>query len=153
MTKSPHETEQDRETADIEDDDMFSRRERDRRQGVVTDFVRRAIENTVGQVQSTSSLSREAIAYLLQQGDKGRKEVLRIVAKEVGDFLRHVDISTEVIKVLTGIQMDFSASVRFRHAEDGKVKPEVSTSKTSIHETEPIEETPETEGEDRSDAG
>jgi hypothetical protein len=149
MTKLPHEAEQQSETADIEDDDMFSRRERDRRQGVVTDFVRRAIENTVGQVQNTGSLSREAITYLLQQGDKGRKEVLRIVAKEVGDFLRNVDLSTEVIKVLTGLQMDFSASVKFRHA-DGKLKPEVSTTSSSIQETEPEEE-PKTEEDDRSE--
>ncbi len=148
MSKIPQDTEQDRETSDIEDDDMFARRERDRRQGVVTDFVRRAIENTVGQVQNTSSISREAIHYLLQQGDRGRKEVLRIVGKEVGDFLRHVDISTEVIKVLTGIQMDFSASVRFRHA-DGKLKPEIEKSEVSVTEEADTEAPPE--GSDQSE--
>ncbi len=149
MTKLPQDTEEARETADLEDDDMFSHRERDRRPpGVVTDFVRRAIENTVGQVQNTGSLSREAIHYLLQQGDRGRKELLRIVGKEVGDFLRHVDISTEVIKVLTGLQMDFTASVKFRHS-DGKLKPEVSAdSKVSPSEDEPPSET---EGSDRSE--
>src|SRR5687768_13834774 len=138
MSKAPQDTENDRQTEDLEDDDMFSRRERERRQGV-TDFVRRAIENTVGQVQSTSNLSRDALHYLLQQGDKGRKEVLRIVAKEVGEFLRHVDISTEVIKVLTNVQMNFSASVRFRHAE-GKLKPEITKEDVSI--TAESEETP-----------
>ena len=78
------------------DDDYFFRRERagggrvDRRG--VSDFVRRAIENTVGSVQTTSSLSREAINYLLQHGDKGKKEVVRIVASEVGDFLGGTDL-------------------------------------------------------------
>jgi hypothetical protein len=148
MSKAPHDTENDRQTEDLEDDDMFSRRERERRQGV-TDFVRRAIENTVGQVQSTSNLSRDALHYLLQQGDKGRKEVLRIVAKEVGEFLRHVDISTEVIKVLTNVQMDFSASVKFRHV-DGSVKPEISKSELKV---DTIEEDlpPETDEPERSE--
>ena len=147
MTKAPHENlDTDRETSDLEDDEMFARRERERRQGVVTDFVRRAIENTVGQVQNTSSISREAFHYLLQQGDKGRKEVLRIVAKEVGDFLRHVDISTEVIKVLTNVQMDFSASVKFRHV-DGKLQPEVADTKVSV-EPEHEASSPEVERDD-----
>ena len=150
MTKAPQEPENDRETADLEDDEMFARRERDRRQpGVVTDFVRRAIENTVGQVQSTSNLSRDALQYLLQQGDKGRKEVLRIVAKEVGEFLRHVDISTEVIKVLTGVQMDFSASVRFRRA-DGKLKPEITKEDVSVTE-ESAEPQPDPDEPERSE--
>jgi len=151
MTKVPQEPENDRETADLEDDEMFARRERDRRQpGVVTDFVRRAIENTVGQVQSTSNLSRDALQYLLQQGDKGRKEVLRIVAKEVGEFLRHVDISTEVIKVLTGVQMDFSASVRFRRA-DGKLKPEITTKEDVSVTEESAEPQPDPDEPERSE--
>ena len=110
----------------------------------MTDFVKRAFENTVGSAKNTSNLSREAITYVLQQGDKGRKEVLRIVANEVGDFLRHVDISTEVIKVLTNIQMDFNASVRFREVDGGKVSPEFSkTSGVSVTAAIPEEEEPE----------
>lgn len=124
MTKVEHEFD-DQPEQEFDEDDMFSRREREGRVGV-GDFVRRAIENTVGSVQNTSTLSREAIGYLLQQGDRGRKEILRIVAKEVGDFLRHVDISTEVIKVLTNVEMDFKASVRFKRTSDGQVTPEFS---------------------------
>ena len=112
-----------------EDDDMFSRRERHYdhsrdRAKVVPEFVRRAIESTVESVQASGSLSKDALGYLLQQGDRGKREVVRIVAKEVGDFLRHVDISTEIIKVLTSISVDFNANVRFKYA-DGKLKPEI----------------------------
>ena len=63
---------------------MFTHRERERapndrwqRPKVVSDFLRRAIENTVGSVEKSGSLSREALQYLLQQGDKGKKEVTR----------------------------------------------------------------------------
>jgi hypothetical protein len=122
----------DADDADLTDDEMFAHRERysggdRRRPRVVSEFVRRAIENTVGQVQSTGLLSRDALNYLLQQGDKGKKEVVRIVAHEVGEFLRGVDLSSEVIKVLTSIQVEVNASVRFKPTKDGSVKPEVTT--------------------------
>jgi hypothetical protein len=112
-----------------EDDDMFARRERARdrqRQRGVSDFVRRAFENTVGSVQGSGNLPKDAITYLLQQGDRGKREVVRIVAKEVGDFLRQVDISSEVVKILSSLQVEVSATVRFKPTEDGKaVRPEV----------------------------
>lgn len=131
MTRPPDSDAED--PAPFEDDDLFQRRERaasDRSRGrprVVPDFVRRAIENTVGSVQNTGVISKDVIAYLLQQGDKGRRELTRVVAKEVGDFLRQTDVSSEVVKILTNIQVDVSASVRFRPtAEKGGVRPEMA---------------------------
>jgi hypothetical protein len=119
--------------APLEDDDLFQRRERgttDRnrtRPRVVPDFVRRAIENTMGSVQNTGVISKDVIGYLLQQGDKGRREITRVVAKEVGDFLRQTDVSSEVVKILTNLQVDVTASVRFRPtAEKGGVRPEMA---------------------------
>ncbi|HJL40620.1 MAG TPA: hypothetical protein RMG48_04895 [Myxococcales bacterium LLY-WYZ-16_1] len=121
------------------EDEWFQRRDRDRdreRPRIVGDFVRRAIENTVGQVQNTGSVSREALHYLLQQGDRGRREMVRLVAHEVGDFLRHTDVASEVVRVMTSIQVDVSASVRFRPVEGGGVKPEV-TQDVSVQPAEP----------------
>ncbi len=114
---------------DLFADEMFERRERSGRgRGTprVSDFVRRAIENTVGSVQNTGSLSRDAIQYLFQQGDRGKREVVRIVAREVGDFLKHVDLASEISKVLTSVQVDVQASLRFRPSEHGLPRPEVS---------------------------
>ncbi|MCK6549241.1 hypothetical protein L6R52_25585 [Myxococcota bacterium] len=114
---------------DFGEDEMFTQRERygagdRRRPRVVTDFVRRAIENTVGSVGVGGSISRDTLNYLLQQGDRGKRELVRIVGHEVGEFLRNVDLSSEVIKVLTSVQVDVNASIRFRPTKDG-VKPEV----------------------------
>ena len=70
----------------------------------------------------------DSLDYVLQQGDKSRKEVLRIVAHEMGDFLRNVDLSSEVVKVLTGIQVEVNASIRFKPSPDGaSVVPRVDT--------------------------
>ncbi len=102
---------------DLEREELWARERADRSRLGVSDFVRRAIENTVGSVQTTGSVSKEALQYLLQQGDKGRREVLRIFAAEVGQFLRDTDLSTELIKVLTGVQVELSANIKFKPAE------------------------------------
>lgn len=139
MTNRSDDADDPLDSEDLEDD-MFAHRERHDRFGggerrqrprVVTEFVRRAIENTVGSVQNTGSLSKDALNYLLQQGDRGKKELVRIVAHEVGEFLRGVDLSSEVIKVLSGIQIDVTTSVRFRPTQDGSVAPEI-VSETNV---------------------
>jgi len=128
----------DRDPAPTEDlfDDFFSRRDRDpspererQRTRILTEFVRRTLDNAVGQVQQSSTVPREAISFLLQQGDRGKREMVRIIGTEVGDFLRHIDISSEVLKVLSNLQVDVSASVKFRRTEGG-VEPEVSSDST-----------------------
>lgn len=131
MATRPSYTPPGREPDEIEDeDDLFGRRERggsERERWVragVAEFLRRAVDTTVGQVQSTGSAGKEAIQYLLQQGDKGRREILRIVASEIGIFLRDLDLSQEVIKILTGVQMELNASLKFKPTGHGKVEPE-----------------------------
>ena len=118
-----------------DDDGPFGRRdERDRRPRV-SDFVRRAFENTMGSVQSSGSVPREALEYLLQKGDRGRRELFRIVAGEVGDFLRHVDVAGEVVKVLTSVEVEFKANLRFKPADNAlKVEP-TPDSDLSMHVT------------------
>jgi hypothetical protein len=139
MSSSDHDIDDDLPDDELgDDDDMFGRRE-PHRQGsrVVGDFVRRAIENTMGQVQNTGAVPKEAINYLLQQTDRGRKEAVRLVAKEVGDFLRHTDISSEVVKILTNVQVDVSASLRFKRNPEGRLSTEVDEgSEVSLHGSE-----------------
>lgn len=118
-------------------DDLFGSYDDERRRTrkdrhPVQDLFRRAFENTVESVQNTGALPKEVIGYLLQQGDKGRRELVKVAAKELGDFLRATDISSEVVKVLTTVQMDMTVSVRFKRNEDGSgVVPEVETNTTT----------------------
>ena len=107
-----------------DNDDLFGAYDEDRRRArkdrnSVQDLLRRAIENTFDTVKDSGALSKEALAYLLQQGDKGRKEIVKVAAKELGDFLRATDISSEVVKVLTAVQMDMTISIRFKRNPDG----------------------------------
>jgi len=120
------------ETKNQFDDDMFTREVqdaeelKDRQSLGITDFVRKKLGSTMDQVQTTGSMSREALSYVIQQGDKGRKEVLRIVAQEVGDFLKNTDLSRELTKVLTGVKLDINASIAFKPADGERgVEPEI----------------------------
>ena len=119
---------------DADDEELDERSGRRRPKPGVGDIVRRALEN----MQSTGNVSREALQYVLHQGDRGKREVVRIVAKEVGEFLRHVDISQEVIKVLTSVQVDFSASVKFKPTDQG-VRPEVVSDTKLAVDKEPLD--------------
>lgn len=108
-----------------DDDEMYERREGRGDKGSrvgLSDFVRRTLDS----VSNTGTVSREAIQYVVQQGEKGRKEVLRIFANEVGSFLKNTDLSREVTKILTSVQMDFNASVRFKAVDGGRdVQPDI----------------------------
>lgn len=124
-------------------EEFFSRRDPDRehdrqRTKVLSEFVRRTLENAVGQVQQSSTVPREALSFLLQQGDRGKREVVRIIGTEVGDFLRHIDIATEVTKVLDNLQVDVQASVKFRRTGEG-LAPEVTHS-SEVHVSDPSDD-------------
>ncbi len=129
-----------------DEEEMFGTRgdgERSRRSRAVPDFVRRAIENTVGSVQNTGTVSKEALQYILHQGDRTKREVVRIVASEVGDFLQHVDISREIIKVLTSVQAEVSLSVRFKPTKGGGIIPDVEAKGAKAVVAEDDESEPE----------
>ena len=121
----------------LDDDDLFGRRDRRQRPRVVSEFVRRAID-AVGNVSTGSgTVGRDAVEYLLKQGDRGRRELFRIVANEVGDFLRNADLSKEVVRVLTSVQVEFNATLKFKPTEEGRsVDPSESEARVSVSGTE-----------------
>ncbi|MBX2813146.1 MAG: hypothetical protein KTR25_15125 [Myxococcales bacterium] len=122
-------------------DNLFTRRESKSRSRGVPDFVRRAIENTMGSVQSTQNVSKEAFQFFLSTTDKTRREIVRIAASEVGAFLRQSDIASEVVKILTSVEADVKLSIKFKRTEQG-VSPEVRTRKRS-EEVSTSEKAPE----------
>lgn len=112
---------------DDEDEGEVPRREsRHSRHRSVPDLFRRAFENTVGSVQSTQSVSREALHAILHTTDRTRRELVRLVAGEVGDFLRHTDLASEVTKVLTSVQADVHLSIGFKRNPEGGLDPEIT---------------------------
>src|SRR6202050_785929 len=126
---------------------------RKRREGVIPELLKRAIEIGVDRAQDAPEslkhfvgelkLPKEIVSYMLQQIDETKNGLFRVVATEIRDFLEHSNLSGEMKKMLTTVQFEINTTVRFSPndgsspatddgpaGEPGKPKPEV---KTQVH--------------------
>jgi hypothetical protein len=70
-------------------------------------------------------LPKEAVAFLLQQTEKSRKEIFRAVSEELKSFLTTMDLASAVRKALVGMKLEINAQVRF--VEDGTTETKVTS--------------------------
>lgn len=79
--------------------------------GISTVFMTEdGIRNAVGDLR----LPKEAIQFLLNQTDNGRREVMRLLSEELKDFLRELDLTSELRKALVGLTLEVSASIKIK---------------------------------------
>jgi hypothetical protein len=104
-----------------------------RLEGFVPDIVRRAVVTGVRSFLQTEEglrslvgamIPKEALGYVAQQLDQSKNEVLRVVSRELRDFLSHVDLGGEIQKILTSISFEITTQIRFVPNEKA-VKPDV----------------------------
>ena len=101
---------------------MTAQDTRDNR-GLLPESIRRALLSSMSAVFMTEEgirsmltdmrLPKEAMAYLLQQTDRTRREVFRALSQEVKGFLKNVDLTQEARRVLSGMRVQIRAEVRF----------------------------------------
>ena len=114
--------------------------------GLLPDSIRRALLSSMSAVFMTEEgirsmltdmrLPKEAMAYLLQQTDRTRREVFRALSQELKGFLKNVDLTQEARKVLSGMRVQIRAEVRFvddKPEADTKVR--VKRKKKAAHES------------------
>jgi len=115
--------------------------ERERRwsEGVLRDTLRKAVEKGieagVGTLRSADSalrgvtqdgkLPKELIGYVFATVDETKNATVRVVAKEVRDFLEATDIAGEFYKALTSLSFEVKTEVRFIPNDSGGVRPQV----------------------------
>ena len=115
--------------------------ERERRwsEGVLRDTLRKAVEKGieagVGTLRSADSalrgvtqdgkLPKELIGYVFATIDETKNATVRVVAKEVRDFLEATDIAGEFYKALTSLSFEVKTEVRFIPNDSGGVRPQV----------------------------
>jgi hypothetical protein len=115
--------------------------ERERRwsEGVLRDTLKRAVEKGieagVGTLRSADSalrgvtqdgkLPKELIGYVFASVDETKNAMVRVVAKEVRDFLEATDIAGEFYKALTSLSFEVKTEVRFIPNDAGGVRPQV----------------------------
>ncbi len=98
-------------------------------EGILPDIVRRGVGGLVSDdgiraLVKDRELPREAVGFILGQADATKREVVRMVSKEVRMFLENVDLGGELTKILTSISFEIRTEVRFI-PNDAAVKPNV----------------------------
>ena len=111
---------------------------RQRLEAFLPEMVRKTFAAGIGAVFSTEegirklakelTLPKDVANYLVGTAASTKDEVMRLVAIEVREFLKTVQISDEIARLLTKLQLDVKTEIRFSPAAEkaGGVKPEVN---------------------------
>ena len=73
----------------------------------------------------TSLLPRELVSQLVRTADVLKDDLTAQVGRQVGDFLRHVEVGREVRSMLSGLSLQVKAEIRFVANDDGGLRPKV----------------------------
>jgi hypothetical protein len=97
---------------------------RRRLEGVIPEILKRAVEigvekateapDAVKHLVGDLKLPKEVAGYILSQVDETKNGIVRVVAKEVRDFLEHTNLAGEMQKMLTTLQFEVNTTIRFR---------------------------------------
>lgn len=82
---------------------------------------RDALQGVVGKVE----LPKEVANYVLSQVDETKSAMVRVVAREVRDFLEAADLATELQRALTSLSFEIRTEIRFIPNDAGGVTPNV----------------------------
>lgn len=121
-----------REAREREDDDDEPRRGLER---LLPDLIRRGVEAGLERLGKTDDSLRNFIAErklpkeianaILSQIDETKSGLLRVVGKEIREFLENTNLSEEIRKALTSLSFEIKTEIRFIPNESGTPKPDV----------------------------
>lgn len=110
---------------------------RQRLEAFIPELVKKTVTAGMGAVFTTEegirrltrevTLPKEVANYLVNTASTTKDELLRIVAREIREFLQTVQLSDELAKVLTKVSLEVNTSVRFipSESQEGGVEPDV----------------------------
>jgi hypothetical protein len=106
-------------------------------EGVMPDVLKRTLsagveglasgEERIRATLSEGELPREALGMLMRYADLTKRELLRLISREIRHFLEDMDFGGEIAKILTSLSLEARMQVRFIPNEDA-VKPNASGS-------------------------
>ena len=83
-------------------------------------------ETAVREIMGDAKLPKEVIGYVFSQIDETKNALVRVVAREVREFLEATDLATELQKALTSLSFEIKTEVRFIPNDAGTgVRPDV----------------------------
>jgi hypothetical protein len=125
------------EARDSWTDEVLPKAMRQRLEAFIPDLVKRTFAAGMGAVFSTEegirrvtkdmSLPKDVAGYLASTAGNTKDEIIRIIAREVREFLQTVNVSDEIAKMLTMLSFEIKTEIRFIPNEEqyGSVKPDV----------------------------
>jgi hypothetical protein len=121
----PKDRDRDRDKDKDKDKDL-SETLRARLEQLVPDLVRRTFTAGLGAVFSTEegirkitkelqlpSMAGNVAGYIADTADNTKDKVLEVVAREVRDFLSHVNLTDEITRLLTTLSFEIKTEIRF----------------------------------------
>ena len=74
-----------------------------------------------------SDLVKRAMAAGLDVASRSKDDFVRVATSEMRSWLNHMDVQSEIAKVLAKMVIEVKAEIRFRPKEDGTLVPEATT--------------------------
>ncbi len=103
--------------------------------GIIKRAIERGIETGIGSITSANDsirsvvgkteLPKEVAGYVFSQVDDTKNAVVRVVAREVREFLEAADLAKELQKVLTTLSFEIRTEIRFVPNDAGGLTPDV----------------------------
>lgn len=127
--------------------DMLPRAVRQKVEALIPEMVKKTFAAGMGAVFTTEegirritkdmSLPKDVAGYLANTAGATKDEIMRIVAREVREFLQTVNLSEEIAKMLTTLSFEVKTEIRFIPNDErfGSVKPDVKA-KVRLKKTE-----------------
>ncbi len=75
-------------------------------------------------LSDNKKIPKEVMGLVMSQADTMRREVLRIISREIRIFLENVDFGGEIAKILTSVSFEIKTEIRFI-PNDQAVKPKI----------------------------
>jgi hypothetical protein len=89
-------------------------------------------EERLRKLLSQSNMPKEVVKFVLAQINSTKREITRVVAKEIREFLEDTDLAGEVVRMLTRLSFEVTMEVRFVPNDDAitpNMKGKVRTKK------------------------
>lgn len=103
--------------------------------GVIKRAIEKGIETGIGSltqandsirsVVNKTELPKEVAGYVFSQVDDTKNAMVRVVAREVREFLEAADLAKELQKVLTTLSFEIRTEIRFVPNDAGGLVPDV----------------------------
>lgn len=120
-------------------------RERSRLERIVPDLVKRILDagvekladgpENIKQLLNDLKLPKEAISLLSSQVEETKREVTKVLAREIREFLERASLADELTRLLSGLTLEVKTQVRFIPSDTGKLMPRTELrTKVGVHE-------------------